>query len=51
MSEAISSIKNRSPAKSALGSTAPVVYTNVRPSTAFIRLSRDQQVQNDYVDQ
>jgi len=50
LNSALSSIKNRSPPKSALGSTAPVIYTNVRPSTAFIRLARDQQVQNDYVD-
>lgn len=50
LNSALSSIKNRSPSKSALGNTAPVIYTNVRPSTAFIRLARDQQVQNDYVD-
>jgi hypothetical protein len=28
-----------------------MVYTNVRPSTAFIRVSRENQVQTAYVDQ
>jgi hypothetical protein len=28
-----------------------MIYTNVRPSTAFIRVSRENQVQNVYVDQ
>jgi hypothetical protein len=31
-------------------SAGPMVYTNVRPSTAFIGVSRENQVQKSYVD-